>query len=121
MDEQLDDLLKSGRIQHSKSELASPTFFVAKKDGKMQMVIDYRKLNDITVKNEYPLPLIPELTNKWKGCVRFTKLDVRAGYHNIHIKKGDEWKMAFTVPGDPRRQGASGRPGGLFEWKVMPF
>jgi len=109
MKEQIDDLLKSGRIRPSQSKISSPTFFVAKKDGKMRMVIDYRKLNDVTIKNAYPLPLIPELTDKWKGCVRFTKLDVRAGYHNIRIKKGDEWKTAFTTSE------------GLFEWRVMPF
>ena len=106
---QLDELLNSGRIRPSKSPISSPTFFVAKKDGKMRMVIDYRKLNDITIKNAYPLPLIPELTDKWKGCVRFMKLDVRAGYHNIRIRKGDEWKTAFTTHE------------GLFEWRVMPF
>lgn len=109
MNEQIDELLTSGRIIPSKSPLASPTFFVAKKDGKLRMVIDYRKLNDITIKNAYPLPLIPELTDKWKGCVRFTKLDVRAGYHNIRIRGGDEWKTAFTIHR------------GLFEWRVMPF
>ena len=53
--------------------------------------------------------MIPELTDKWKGCVRFTKLYVRAGYHNIHIKKGDEWKTVFTTHQ------------GLYEWRVMPF
>ena len=104
MDEQLKELIASGRIEPSKSPLASPTSFVAKKDGKMHMVIDYRKLNNITVKNAYPIPLILELLHKWKGCVWFTKLDVRAGYHNICIKDGDEWKMAFTTHR------------GLFQW-----
>ena len=97
MSKQINELLNSGRIRPSKSPISSPTFFVSKKDGKMRMVIDYRKLNNITIKNAYPLPLIPELTDKWKGCVRFTKLDVRAGYHNIRIRKGDEWKTAFTT------------------------
>ena len=76
MNKQLDELIASGRIEPSKSPLASPTFFVGKKDGKLRMVIDYRKLNDITIKNSYPIPLIPELVHKWKGCKRFTKLDV---------------------------------------------
>ena len=106
---EIDGLLASGRIQPSKSPIASPCFFVAKKDGKLRMVIDYRKLNGITVSNAYPLPLIPDLLDKWKGCTRFTKLDVRAGYHNIRIRDGDEWKTAFKTPN------------GFYEWKVMPF
>jgi hypothetical protein len=109
MNIQLDELIKSGRIEPSKSPLASPCFFVMKKDGKLRMVIDYRKLNDLTVKFAYPLPLLNELTHKWKDCVHFTKLDVRAGYHNIRIKQGDEWKTAFNTHR------------GLFQWKVMPF
>ena len=109
MDKELDELLASGRITLSKSPIASPAFFVAKKDGRLRMVIDYRKLNGITIKNAYPIPLIPELLNKWKGCVRFTKLDVRAGYHNIRISEGDEWKTAFTTHR------------GIYEWRVMPF
>jgi len=109
MNQELDDLLKSGRIRSSKSPLGSPVFYVAKKDGKMRMVVDYRKLNDITVKNAYPLPLIPDLIDKWRGCQYFTLVDVRGAFHGIRIKKGDEWKTAFTTHR------------GLFEWMVMPF
>jgi hypothetical protein len=109
MDQALNKLLAEGRIQPSKSPLASPAFFVSKKEGGMCMVIDYRNLNAITVKNGYPLPLIPELVDKWKGCRYFTKVDVRARYHNIRMKKGDEWKMAFNTHR------------GLFKWLVMPF
>jgi hypothetical protein len=109
MDAALDKLLAEGRIRPSKSPLASPAFFVSKKEGGMRMVIDYRNLNAITVKNGYPLPLIPELVDKWKGCEYFTKVDVRAGYHNVRMKEGDEWKTAFNTHR------------GLFEWLVMPF
>ena len=84
-------------VTHLCLPIASPAFFVAKKDGRLRMDIDYRKLNNITIKNAYPIPLIPELLNKWKGCVRFTKLDVRAGYHNIRIKSNNEWKTVFTT------------------------
>src|SRR6266536_5875721 len=75
--------------------MASPFFFVKKKDGKLRPVQDYRKLNKITVKNVYPLPLISDLLNQLRGARYFTKLDVRWGHNNVRIKKGDEWKVAF--------------------------
>ena len=79
--------------------MASPVFFVKKKDGNIQFVQDYRKLNDITVKNAYPLPLVPDIMNKIASgkAKYFTKLNVRWGYNNVHIKEGDEWKAAFQT------------------------
>jgi len=77
--------------------MASPCFFIKKKDGKLRFVQDYRKLNSMTVKNRYPLPLIPELVEKLRGAKYFTKLDVRWGYQNVRIKEGDEWKAAFRT------------------------
>ena len=78
--EQLDKLLKenlkSGRIRPSKSPMASPFFFVKKKDGKLRLVQDYWKLNEMTIKNCYLLPLIQELVDKLKGAKYFTKLDI---------------------------------------------
>jgi deoxyuridine 5'-triphosphate nucleotidohydrolase len=109
MDKTLDELIAQKRIRKSKSPFASPAFFVSKKEGGMRMVIDYRNLNALTVKNGYPLPLIPQLVDKWNGCKLFTKVDVRAGYHNVRMKKGDEWKTAFNTHR------------GLYEWTVMPF
>ena len=72
--------------------MASPFFFVKKKDGKLHPVQDYQKLNSFTIKNRYPLPLIQELIDKLKYARIFSKLDVRWGYNNIHMKEGDEWK-----------------------------
>jgi hypothetical protein len=89
--------------------MASPFFFVGKKDGKLRPVQDYRDLNDITVKNATPLPLIPDLIDKLQGARYFTKFDVRWGYNNIRIKAGDEWKAAFKCSF------------GLFEPLVMTF
>src|SRR5882724_3641885 len=60
----LDENLKSQHIQPSKSPMASPVFFIEKKDGSLHLVQDYRKLNAMTVKNAYPLPLIPDILNK---------------------------------------------------------
>ena len=97
LDEFLAENLRNGRIRPSKSPMASPFFFVKKKDGKLRPVQDYRKLNQGTVKNKYPLPLIQELINKMKQAKYFTKLDVHWGYNNIRIKEGDEWKAAFKT------------------------
>ena len=74
----------------------SPVFFVPKKDGKKQMVKYYRYLNEHTVKNNYPLPLITQLVNKLQEATLFTKMDLRWGYNNVCIKENDEWKAAFT-------------------------
>ena len=88
---------------------ASPFFFVKKKDGKLQPCQDYQFLNDWTIKNAYPLPLISEIMDKLKGTKYFTKLDVRWGYNNIQIREGDEWKAAFKTNW------------GLFEPTIMFF
>lgn len=115
LDEQkeLDDFfqenLASGRIRPSKSPMAAPVFFVKKKDGRLRFIQDYRKLNAMTIKNRYPLPLISEVVNKLRRRVYFTKLDIRWGYNNVRIKEGDEWKAAFWTNR------------GLFEPLVMFF
>ena len=89
--------------------MALPCFFIKKKDGSLQLIQDYRALNEITVKNRYPLPLISELVEKLRGARWFTKLDVRWGYRNVRMKDGDEWKAAFRTNR------------GLFELLVMMF
>ena len=75
--------------------MATPVFFVKKKDGKLGLVQDYRVLNAMTMKNKYPLPLIPELIAKLRGAKYFTKLDVQWGFNNVRIKEGDKWKATF--------------------------
>ena len=75
--------------------MATPVFFVKKKDGGLRLVQDYRALNAMTVKNKYPLPLIPELITKLRRAKYFTKLVVRWGFNNVQIKEGDKWKAAF--------------------------
>jgi hypothetical protein len=97
LDEFLEEHLRTGRIHPSKSPMASPFFFVKKKDGALRPVQDYRKLNDMTIKNRYPLPLISELIDSLQNARYFTKLDVRWGYNNIRIKEGDEYKAAFRT------------------------
>ena len=100
----IDEQLAKGYIRPSKSEQTSPIFFVPKKDSRKQMVQDYQYLNEHTVQNNYPLPLISQLVDKLKGSQYFTKIDLRWGYNNVRIKEGDEWKAAF---------GPSMRLGGL--------
>ena len=109
LDKFLKDNLEKGYIRPSQSPMASPFFFVGKKDGKLRPCQDYRYLNEHTIKNAYPLPLISELLDKLKGARRFTKLDVRWGYNNVRIRDGDQWKAAFKTNK------------GLFEPTVMFF
>ena len=97
LDEFLEENLRTGRIRPSKSPMASPFFFIKKKDGSLRPVQDYRKLNEMTIKNRYPLRLIQELIDKLKQSKYFTKMDVRWGYNNIQIAEGDEWKTAFCT------------------------
>jgi hypothetical protein len=91
--------LKKGYIRPSKSPMASPFFFVSKKDRKLRPTQDYRYLNQWTIKNTYPLPLISEIMDKIKasGAKYFTKFDIRWGFNNIRIKEGDQWKAAFKT------------------------
>jgi hypothetical protein len=77
LDAFLKENLETGRIRPSKSPMASPVFFIKKKDRALRLVQDYRALNAITIKNKYPLPLIFELIEKLRGARYFTKLDVR--------------------------------------------
>ena len=78
LDEFLEENLKSQHIHPSKSPMASPVFFIKKKDGSLHLVQDYHKLNTLTVKNTYPLPLIPDILNTVSGAKakHFTKLDI---------------------------------------------
>ncbi|ESK82006.1 reverse transcriptase-rnase h-integrase [Moniliophthora roreri MCA 2997] len=109
-DKFLDKNLWKGYIRPSKSPMASPFFFVSKKEaGALRLCQDYRDLNNGTIKNRYPLPLITDLINKLKTACVFTKLDLQNGYNNIRIKDGDQWKAAFKTPR------------GLFEPTVMFF
>jgi len=109
LDSFLEENLHTGRIHLSKSPIAAPVFFIKKKDGSLWLVQDYQALNSMTVKNKYPFPLISELISQLHGARYFTKLDVRWGFNNVHIKPRDEWKAAFRTNRD------------LFEPLVMFF
>src|SRR5467141_3490055 len=87
LDKFLKENLKSQCIHPSKLPLASPIFFIKKMDGSLHLVQDYHKLNALTIKNAYPLPLIPNILNTVSRAKAkyFTKLDIRWGYNNVRI------------------------------------
>jgi hypothetical protein len=101
--------LRKGHIRPSTSPAGHPILFVPKKNGELRMCVDYRSLNDITIKNRYPLPLITEIRDKLYGAQWFTALDLTGAYNLIRIKEGEEWKTAFRTQE------------GHFEYLVMPF
>jgi hypothetical protein len=102
---QLQDLLEKGFIRPSSSPWGCPTIFV-KKDQTLRMCVDYRPLNEVTIKNKYPLPRIDILFDQLTARV-FSKIDLRSGYHQIRIRPEDIPKTAFTTQY------------GLFEYLVM--
>jgi hypothetical protein len=107
--ETLDELLRAGMISPSRSPVAAPTFFVPKKDGSQQYVVDWRGINAITIKDAYPLPLLNNLLDMAQGAVVMSKFDLMASYNQILIRQQDRWKTAFITSC------------GLFEFNVMHF
>ncbi|XP_027155044.1 uncharacterized protein LOC113755186, partial [Coffea eugenioides] len=106
---QLQELLDRGFIQESESPWGAPVLFVKKKDGGLRMCIDYRGLNNLTIKNKYPLPLIDKLFDQLRDAVVYSKLDLRQGYYQLRIRMEDIPKTAFNSRY------------GHFEFAVMPF
>src|SRR5215207_2511867 len=105
----LNENLARGFIQASSSPCGAPILFVKKKDGSLRLCVDYRGLNNITVKNRYTLPLIQELMDRFHGSNYYTSMDLRGAYNLVRIKEGEEWKTAFRTRF------------GHFEYRVMPF
>jgi hypothetical protein len=106
---QIADLLAKGFIEPSTGPYGSPILFVQKADGSLRMVIDYRALNAITVKNRYPLPRIEDLFDSLQGAKVFSSLDLQSGYHQIRIAPEDIEKSAFVTPV------------GSYQFKVLSF
>jgi hypothetical protein len=105
---QIDELLEKGYIKPSTSPWAAPVLFV-EKDGTKRMCIDYRALNEVTIKNKYPLPPIEDLFDQLRGASVFSKIDLRSGYHQLRIRLSDIPKTTFITKY------------GLYEFMVMSF
>jgi hypothetical protein len=106
---QIAELQQKGYIRPSSSPWGAPVLFVTKKDGSMRMCIDYRSLNEVTIKNKYPLPRIDDLFDQLQGAKYFSKIDLRSGYHQLRIKEADIQKTAFVTRYEQ------------YEFTVMPF
>ncbi|WVZ63303.1 LOW QUALITY PROTEIN: hypothetical protein U9M48_012944 [Paspalum notatum var. saurae] len=102
-------IMRKGLIRPSASPWAFPVLFVDKKDGSRRMCADYRALNDITIKNKYPLPRIDDLFDQLQGACVFSKIDLRSDYHQMKIRPSDIPKTAFITRF------------GLYEYTVMSF
>src|SRR3954454_10644822 len=109
MCDELDHLLKNSSIEPSVSPFGAPVIFVKKKDGTLRMCIDYHALNNITIKNCFPIPLIDDLTDRLFGAKVFTKIDLHWGYNQVQIHEDDIEKTTFCTHY------------GHYQYKVMPF
>ena len=89
--------LANGFIRPSKSPAGAPILFDKKPDGSLRLCVNYRGLNNITIKNRYPLLLVGESLDCLGRAKQFTQLDLTSAYHQMRIKEGDEWKTAFRT------------------------
>ena len=108
--EEIKEMLDKGVIVPSKSPYSSPIVMVPKKDGTNRMCIDYRKLNEITTKDAYPLPRIGQTIDALQGAGYFSSLDLASGYWQVPVAEKDRHKTAFCTP-----------EGGLYEFVKMSF
>jgi hypothetical protein len=106
---QLADMLSKGLIRPSASPWGSHVLFVDKRDGTIRLCVDYRRLNEVTIKNKYPLPKIKDLFDQLNGAKVFSMIDLRTGYHQLKVRESDIPKTAFTTRY------------GLFKYTVIPF
>jgi hypothetical protein len=83
---QIEELVEKGFFRPSSSPLGAPVLFVNKKDGSRRMCVDYRILNELTIKNKYPLPQIEDLFDQMRGAMILSKIDLRSGYHQLKIR-----------------------------------
>ena len=106
---QMEEMVNKGFVRPSTSPWGAPVLFVKKKDGSMRLYIDYRELNKVTIRNQYPLPRIDDLFDQLQGAKVFSKIDLRSGYHQLRVHDDDVPKTAFRTRY------------GHFEFLVMPF
>jgi hypothetical protein len=107
--EHIKELLEKGIIRPSSSLWGAPMIFVPEKDGTQRLCMDYRALNEVIIKNKYPLPRIDDLFNQLRGACVFSKNDLRSGYHQLRVRECDISKIEFVSRY------------GLYEFMVMSF
>ena len=105
----MDELLRKGFIQRSKSSWGAPVVFATKADGSLRLCVDYRELNKRTLKNKYPLPRIDDLFEPLSGARMFSLMDLATGFHQLRVAKDSVPVTAFHTQS------------GFYEWLVMPF
>lgn len=109
IEKQIAEMLHKGIIQPNISAFSSPVLLVRKKDGSWRFCVDYRYLNALTLKSRFPIPVFDELMDELAAAKWFSSLDLNSGYHQIRLKKGEEFKTAFQTHF------------GHFEFRVMAF
>ena len=107
---EIDKMLANDVIEPSSSPYSFPILLVPKKDGSVRFCVDFRKLNNKTYKDSYPLPRISDILETLGGAQWFSSLDLASGFWQMEIEDSDREKTAFSVPGR-----------GHFQFKVMPF
>ena len=90
-------MLEKGFIRPNVSPWGAPVLFVRKKDGSMRLCIDFRKLNQVTIKNKYPLTIIDDLFDQLRNTKIFSKIDLKSGYHQLKIKTEDVAKQHLEL------------------------
>ena len=89
---QMEEMVNKGFVRPSTSPWGAPVLFVKKMDGSMRLCIDYRELNKVTIRNQYPLPRIDDLFDQLQGAKVFSKIDLRSGYHQLRVQISPPYK-----------------------------